>query len=301
MLRGMCVPALKLIVVGFLFILAVVPLFHAFLNVYRPKLPIYSTPEEDGLKFDSISFPTSDGEILRGWFLHGRISLPLVVVCHGVGTNREDLRAVSRFLGRAGFSVLAFDFRAHGQSSGHKTTFGFKEALDVQAAVRFAQKGYGSNFKNIGIYAISMGSAAVILASPNLPEVRAFVFDSSFATLSELVDLQFVYLPAPLRTLFAYLTRVYGWLLTGVAVDEIAPEKFVMHLGARPVLVFHGGRDTLIPISQGKRLFGKIAGPKEFVETPGGTHVQSYFRTGKAYEEKVVDFFRRHLQDDSKQ
>jgi uncharacterized protein len=296
MLRGMWVPALKLTIAALIFLIAIIPFFHALLNIYRPKLPVYSTPQEDGLKFDSISFSTSDDHLLRGWFVYGKTRSPLIVVCHGVGTNREDLRAVSRFLARAGFNVLAFDFRGHGRSSGRKTTFGYKEALDVEAAVRFAEQNYRRSFENIGLYAISMGGAAAILASPNLPEVEAFVFDSPFASLSELVDLQFTYLPGPLRKVCAFLTRIYASLLTGISIGEIAPERFATHLGTRPVLVFHGDQDSLIPISQGKRLFQRIPGPKEFVETPGSSHVQSYAVMGRAYEEKVVGFFRRCLE-----
>jgi fermentation-respiration switch protein FrsA (DUF1100 family) len=61
--------------------------------------------------------------------------------------------------------------------------------------------------------------------------------------------------------------------------------------------VFHGDQDTLIPISQGKRLFQSFAGPKELIEIQGASHVQSYAVMGRAYEEKVLAFFRHHLQD----
>lgn len=227
--------------------------------------------------------------------MYGPARAPLVVVCHGVGTNREDLRAVSRFLCRSGFNVLAFDFRAHGESSGYRTTFGFREALDVEAAVRFAEERYAGKFKGIGLYAISMGSAAAMLASQHLSEVKAFVFDSPFARLVDLVDLQFSYLPKPLRSVAAGLTCFFGSLLAGVPVAAISPEDSVTHLGSRPVLLFHGDEDALIPVSQGRRLFQKISGPKEFVETRGAGHVQSYFVMGKDYEDRVVRFFKRHL------
>ena len=53
--------------------------------------------------------------------------------------------------------------------------------------------------------------------------------------------------------------------------------------------------DTLIPIAQGRQLFEQIPGPKEFVETQGAAHVQSYAVIVRAYEERVVGFFKTHL------
>jgi fermentation-respiration switch protein FrsA (DUF1100 family) len=95
--------------------------------------------------------------------------------------------------------------------------------------------------------------------------------------------------------LLASLAKFYGWLFTGIAATEIAPEDYAPDLGMRPVLVFHGDQDTLVPIAQGRQLFEKIPGPKQFVETPGAAHVQSYAVMRKAYEETVVDFFRHHV------
>jgi pimeloyl-ACP methyl ester carboxylesterase len=202
---------------------------------------------------------------------------------------------VSRFLCRAGFNVLAFDFRSHGESTGSKTTFGFREALDVQAAVQYGAAHYEHQFEGIGVYAISMGSAAAVIAARHMPQVKAFVLDAPFARLADLVDQQFSHWPQPPHSLLVSLAKFYGWLFTGISATEIAPADYAPNLGMRPVLVFHGDRDTLIPIEQGRQLFERIPGPKEFVETRGAAHVQSYAVMGRAYEEKVVDFFRRHL------
>jgi uncharacterized protein len=291
----MLVASLKLLVAILVFFCIFLPCFFSFGNIYRPKRPVLGTPQEDGLRYDPVSFSTSDGELIRGWFLFGTKGSALVVACHGVGTNREDLRGVSRFLCRAGFNVLAFDFRAHGESSGSKTTFGFREAMDVQAAVQYAIAHYEKQFEGVGVYAISMGSAAAIIAARHIPQVQAFVLDSPFARLGDLVDQQFSHWPEPPRRLLASMARFYGWLFSGIQATAIAPESYAPDLGTRPVLVFHGNQDTLIPIAQGRRLFERIPGPKEFVETRGAAHVQSYAVMGRAYEERVVDFFHRHL------
>ena len=45
----------------------------------------------------------------------------------------------ARLLAAAGFSVLLFDFQAHGESTGDRITFGRLEGLDARAAVAFVR------------------------------------------------------------------------------------------------------------------------------------------------------------------
>jgi len=291
----MSIGLLKLLLAVLIVFAVFLPCYYAFGNVYRSKRPLQSTPQADGLKYEPLSVRTTDGETIRGWFLYGTQGSPLIVVCHGVGTNREDLRGVSRFLCNAGFNVLAFDFRAHGESTGSRTTFGFREALDVEAVVQHAVGHYSQYFDRIGVYAISMGSAATIFAARHLPAVSAFVFDSPFAVLTGLVDRQFEHWPRLPGRAFAALARFYGSLFMGIRPADIAPKDYAQALGSGSVLVFHGAADSLIPIEQGRQLFAKIPGPKEFVETKGAEHVQSFAVMGKAYETKVVTFFQTCL------
>ncbi|PYV44069.1 MAG: hypothetical protein DMG06_07970 [Acidobacteria bacterium] len=283
-----------------IFVLALIfllfPFLYALSNVYRPKMAVGTMPASYNLRHLSLAFPTSDGQQIRGWLLYGEPEAPLILVCHGLGTNREDLLGVSQFLREAGFSVLTFDFRGHGQSTGHKTTFGFLEAKDIEAAIQFIKNKYAERFRVLGLYAVSMGSAAAIFAAKNIPEVKAFVFDSPFAELCEVVAFRFRYLPAPLRKIFSSLANFYGSILMGINTREIAPEAEASNLNSRPVLVYHGGKDSLIPVSQGEKLFQKIPGPKEFIRIPGVAHVQSYNLLGKVYEQKIIHFFKVHLE-----
>src|SRR5207248_1416848 len=81
------------------------------------------------------------------------------------------------------FDVLAFDFRAHGESQGDHTTVGYDEARDVDAAVSFAAQ---RDPQNVALLGLSMGGAAGLNAAPDLPAVRAVVTDSAFATLDDI-------------------------------------------------------------------------------------------------------------------
>src|SRR5690349_77483 len=78
----------------------------------------------------NVEFSSQSGAILRGWFLLGKPGAGALVLMHGVHATRLSMLDRARFLNRAGYSVLLFDFQAHGESSGDQITFGYLESKD---------------------------------------------------------------------------------------------------------------------------------------------------------------------------
>ena len=68
-----------------------------------------------------VSFPASDGVRLAGWYVPGRNGAA-VILLHGSHGTRSDTLAHLRMLHAAGYGVLAFDARGHGQSRGDERT-----------------------------------------------------------------------------------------------------------------------------------------------------------------------------------
>jgi alpha-beta hydrolase superfamily lysophospholipase len=85
----------------------------------------------------SIQFPSESGSTIHGWFIPGNKGAGAVVLMHGVRANRLSMLDRARFLSRAGYSVLLFDFQAQGESEGKHITFGYLESKDAQAAISF--------------------------------------------------------------------------------------------------------------------------------------------------------------------
>ena len=89
------------------------------------RLPVTETPAVRGLPYEDVSFASADGTMLRGWFIPGR-DRAAVVLAHGLGANRATMLETASWLWeRGGFSVVAFDLRASGDSGGDTTTFGY--------------------------------------------------------------------------------------------------------------------------------------------------------------------------------
>ena len=104
----------------------------------RPRV----TPADSGLAYETVPFAASDGTVLEGWWIVPRDGvrrrdLATVVLAHPEVDSLALATGVSgkaRMLGwaaplsRAGFIVLAFDFRSYGGSAGHLTTGGWPSA-----------------------------------------------------------------------------------------------------------------------------------------------------------------------------
>ncbi|MFP5347761.1 MAG: alpha/beta hydrolase [Actinomycetes bacterium] len=109
-----------------------------------------------------------------------------VVTAHGftMSWRSPASRRVARLLSEDA-GVVSFDFRGHGDSSGH-TTMGDLEVLDVDAAARWAQV---LGYRRVATLGWSMGAAVVVrhagLQGTELPAAeRLFVRPDAVAAVS---------------------------------------------------------------------------------------------------------------------
>lgn len=69
-----------------------------------------------------VQFDSRSGATIHGWFIPGKKNAGAIILMHGVRADRLSMLDRARFLSKAGFSVLLFDFQAHGESSGAHIT-----------------------------------------------------------------------------------------------------------------------------------------------------------------------------------
>ncbi|MBN1669223.1 MAG: alpha/beta hydrolase, partial [Anaerolineales bacterium] len=93
-------------------------------------------PDEAGLRYQEVTFPSRDGLRLSGFFIPGKLRAALIIV-HGAGGSAGSMVQHAEFLAAAGYNLLLLDLRAHGGSAGDTLTFGLKEANDVLGAVDY--------------------------------------------------------------------------------------------------------------------------------------------------------------------
>ena len=154
-----------------------------------PRTPILRTPEEYGMEYEEISFQTGDGVTIKGWFIPAD-SDKVIISNHFSPANRygfaghlEGLDFAGGFevnflprykaLHDAGYNVLAYDLRCHGESeTGEKgiTGVGYFEWQEVLASIDYIKNRPDTASKDISLMSMCMGANATFNAMENRPD-----------------------------------------------------------------------------------------------------------------------------------
>lgn len=165
------------------------------------KSPVFNNPSDFGLDYEDVSFQASDGVTLSGWLIKGVNDRVIVQSHFGVQCSRSGYTSQgkgfapmwkgdisflnqAKYLVDAGYSVLMYDFRNHGNSevgTNPYITWGVEEAKDAIAAVDFITN--HSEYQNcsIGLLSICMGQSATTTTYgredglQNYPNIKALI------------------------------------------------------------------------------------------------------------------------------
>jgi fermentation-respiration switch protein FrsA (DUF1100 family) len=252
------------------------------------------------LRAEEVTIPSASGAALRGWFIEGRPGGGAVVLMHGVRDNRLSMVRRARLLGAAGFSLLLFDFQAHGESTGDRITFGHLEALDVRAAIGFVRRRLPA--ERVGAVGVSLGGAAALLGPGPLP-VDALVLEAVYPDIGRAIAnrIRVVLGPVTGTTIGGLvacpLTRLFELLLpwvVGFGPADLRPIDRISEITA-PVLVAVGTRDQRTTITETAAIFDRAPEPKFLWLVDGAGHVDLEAYAPDEYRRRVVAFLAEHL------
>jgi uncharacterized protein len=239
----------------------------------------------------AVEFRSGSGATLRGWLLPGRRGAGAVVLLHGVRGSRLNMLSRARFLSAAGYTVLLFDFQAHGESTGEHITTGYLESRDARAALDFLRA--EAPGERVGVLGVSMGGAAALLADPPL-DVQAAVLEMVYPTIEQAIDDR-------LRLNLGGWAVVLRPLLTaqlrprlGIGPEDLRPVEHVGRLDA-PKLFIAGAEDRHTTLEESRQLFAAAGEPKELWVVEGARHQDLHELKGREYEERVLGFFAKYL------
>lgn len=257
----------------------------------RTALDSYTfSPFELAVPHELVTFTSSDGVTLRGWWFPRPESDQVVIGLAGHRRAKHELLGIGSGLWRAGKNVLLFDFRGCGESDWAPQSVGHNELLDAQAALRFAA-GRQPGAK-IGLVGYSMGGAVALLVGASDPAVRAVVADSAYASLREVIAHAYARRGIPGRPLLnladAINRRAYGYSFT-----DLRPVDAIPLLAPRPVLLIHGTADKVTPMTHAHDLYAAAREPKELWLAEGAAHCGAYFLDRARYVDRVSALFNR--------
>lgn len=159
------------------------------------RSPILRSPDDAGLDYEDVTFPSRDGVPLEGWFIPAAGSDKLVIANHPLGFNRSgmpthlepwrsewaasgnafevDFIPDYKILHDAGYNVLAYDLRNHGHSgaaNGGVTSSGIFEARDVVGSLSYARGRHDTRDMTIGLFSRCLGCTSTFSAMTQFPE-----------------------------------------------------------------------------------------------------------------------------------
>jgi pimeloyl-ACP methyl ester carboxylesterase len=286
-------------VVSLIIVMAAVGWWGSGLILYPMRMSAMSIfPEQFGLPYEKVSFQTQDGLTLKGWFLPSQTGDErTLLMCHGWGDNKGELLEKTHFLNStAGFNLLYFDNRSHGESDGDITTVGCLEVIDFKAAMAYLREHRPQCLRRLGVFGLSMGAAVAAMSVPEHPEVKAVVMESPFTNYRQVVrrwawnNLRLPYFPMMMIVLWFLRLRVGR-----DDVDTYSPIRFVARLSPRPVFVIGGLDDRLMTPKDVRTLYAAVKDPKELWMIPGARHGKCREVAGAEYDQRVVEFFRKWL------
>lgn len=173
---------------------------QGYTSIAPDRAPILETPKDYGLEFQDVKFKTEDGLELAAWFIPAEGSDKLIICNHPATLNRygfpghqkpwsdfQDIEVkfgkVHKALHDAGYNVLTYDLRNHGESDATETRVwgqGFgDEYKDVIAAFDYVKSQDNLKHMMVGLFNPCAGGNSALHAMTERPEyfedVKAFV------------------------------------------------------------------------------------------------------------------------------
>lgn len=263
----------------------------------------------------TVSFATSDGLTLKGalFFPEDQEPLGLVVFCHEFGGSRWSSMYYAQALLDAGFAILGFDFRSHGDSDSLDRYQPFHwvtayEIDDLCSALRFVESQTDLNQLPLGLFGVSRGGGTALTVAGQTDSIRAVVCESAYSS-RKMMDV----FADRWQTLFApewamnRLPRAHSRFTIACArliasfrrgCRFVHVEQSLPALRDRPVLLISGKRDNYVCPEIAEHLRNSINSDLTTLWlVPRARHNQSRETSTQEFDRRIVALFRRMVPD----
>ncbi len=219
-----------------------------------------------------VSYGTSDGLVLGGWYRPARAGLQTLVYFHGnAGHLGDRLILVQPYLD-AGYGVLLAGYRGYGGNPGRPGEEGFY--ADGRAALAWLAANGVAPSRTV-LFGESLGTGVAVQMAVEY-RIAGLVLQSPFTSVVDVGQDKVPWLPVSL-------------LMT----DRFDSLSKISRITA-PLLLIHGEADRVVPIHLGRRLFEAAPEPKTAQFVPGAGHNDLHrFGAGEAVLEFLGTFTAR--------
>lgn len=244
---------------------AAIALLKAAVLLLEPRLAFYPlrdlplTPGSAGLPFEDLRAATTDGLVVRGWFIPAPASGPragpplTLLVFHGNAENIGQGLDLAARAHRAGYAVALAEYRGYAGNPGRPSERGLY--LDGEAALRAVAARGDVDAARVVFWGRSIGAAvAGRLAAAG--RGAGLILESPFTSVPDLLRDDGAWVFYALSFLGSYRFDL----------ASVLPEVRM------PVLLIHGTRDEVAPFAHSGRLHDVARGPRSILALEGGGH-----------------------------
>ncbi len=326
------------IIAGLLVLAATVGVWLGAEFMVRPKRrtleprhrELLARPSEFGMKLEQFTITTSDGFALKAFLANpipetqmgeaARTRRMLdrlddagvaesdtirgtVYFLHGRGGVKENMLTIAQRFVAANYRCVVYDARAHGESEGTFSTFGFLETGDLARVMDHTEdllRMRGEKPRQRIGFGISLGAATLLQALEKESSIDLGIAVAPFADLREQIR----------RT----GQRASSWKIPSHIPDivtklggsranfdpfSIKPLRSAEQIRV-PVFVAHGRLDGVISIEDSRQIFAALTHPnKQWREVPEGYHGNVLAEGGDDLYQEMVEFCLKHRKQDA--
>lgn len=236
----------------------------------------------------TFSFTPPDGSQRDGWFFPGLRGAPVIVICHGYGSQRADIVTLATALQEHEFNVYMFDFLGHGSDTS-LTTLGYRESGELRSAIQALASRDDVDTKRFGVWGTDLGGYVALEVASSDKRVAALAVDDPYDDPRDMVQFEarrsgLTAIPFVSRTCdFAFRMLNYPFrdeppVSTHLAQTRGIPKLFI-ESDDRPDLA-----------SETLRIYAKAPDPKQLVHD-GTSYFSMTDDDRKVYENRIVSFF----------
>ncbi len=201
-------------------------------------------------EYEEINLKTSDNQTINSLLFKVKKANGVILFFHG---NKGCLKRWGKIVSiykKFNYDVFVMDYRSYGKSTGD-----FDEKMmysDAMMCYDFIKERYDE--KNIVIYGRSLG-ATFAVRTASLRNPKLLILEAPFYNIRDVVNYHFPLLTAD------FLLRY-----------RFRSDKYIQNVNSK-IIIFHGAKDRLIPISSSKKLRNNLNKQNlKYIEIEEGTH-----------------------------
>lgn len=208
-------------------------------------------PKDAGLaSVEEIVFKAADGTRLIAWYSPAQPGKPTLLYFTGNSGNTADRAGKIKAIGADGYGVFMLNYRRCGGSGGRPT----EKRITADAVSAYdCLRGLGVAPRDIVVYGESLGTAVATRLCLQR-EAEALVLEAPFTSVVAVGKLLWPLFPLDLIMTDQYRT-----------IDRIGQVDI-------PLFIVHGGRDSVIPLDQARRVYHAANEPKMLQVVPRAGH-----------------------------